>query len=845
MINLNNSGQMFNSYPLFTFGSLNGFSSSDFTMGSGTKAGYTYGFVQDGTNPNQIDLTITGTGSNNLPSRQGLSWATGSGTWNTTATNWGGSATYVDGDTVTFGEPAASNSVVTISGSAVTPLSLTISNTSNSYTFTGGTNGGITGTTALYKTNAGMATLSTSNSYTGGTFITGGTLATGAAGDLCLGSATGGVTLDTQGTLMTTTSNFSSSRPFTVNAGGGTFLASTGTSSVGGTFAIAANATFTKTGTGTLVLTGTKSAVTAAAGSTISVQAGNLSIVPEGFTENGQFNIASGATLTLNTVTSTTAASTSFLVSSGGVVNGNLVVTNPLGLNFASPALSGTGAIQFQNMQTPPAPTHFSTASAQSIGVTGNYVTQNINCNIQLNSLNQPFYKTSISQSGSTTNGNGFILGNGTACSFFSIYPGAGNTFNINGVISGNCDVQFGGVGGGGQANTVYLNNQNTYTGVTMFECGVGGNLILGASNALPPTTDLIFAPINGNSYQTTVDLAGNNQTVASLSYWANAIAGANSNDWTSLGEQIVNTGAAATLTVSGTVTPSRPFGGVLGDTNNQNLILVKDGPNTLWLNGNYNSYSGGTTVKNGLLLLSPNNTASGTPTGYGDVTVSGGTLQGTATIGSGYPYVNLNVGAAGTVHPGLANSLAVGGQPGTLAVVGNATLSAGANMQFDFGPASTSLLSVSNQLSLPTTGNVTINLVNTGGLSGGTYPLITFGSLAAGNTSTLAVASQPSTALTWSGTTASLSDSGTAINVTIAGSSVWDVNTTADFQGWQTFSNGKTVTFDDSGSGGTVSIASSVAPARWCSTIRQSPTRLRVGRFRAPPACSFPAAAR
>ena len=80
-----------------------------------------------------------------------------------------------------------------------------------------------------------------------------------------------------------------------------------------------------------------------------------------------------------------------------------------------------------------------------------------------------------------------------------------------------------------------------------------------------------------------------------------------------------------------------------MGDTGDQNLILVKDGPNTLWLTGNNNSYSGGTTVLNGLLLLSPSNTgATSTPTGLGDVTVSGGTLQGSATIAG-----NLNVGGA------------------------------------------------------------------------------------------------------------------------------------------------------------------------------------------------------
>ncbi len=205
VINLNTSGsstQTFNSCPLFTFGNLVGFSSADFTIGSGSAAGYTYGFAKDGSNPNQIDLTITGSGANNLPTRQTLSWATSSGNWDTVATNWTGSvsgtgATFLNGESVTFGEPTAPNSVVTISSTTaispsggmltgVTPLSMTISNTSNAYTFTGGP---IIGTTSLTKSGAGLATLATSNSYTGGTFITGGTLATGAAGGSALAPA--------------------------------------------------------------------------------------------------------------------------------------------------------------------------------------------------------------------------------------------------------------------------------------------------------------------------------------------------------------------------------------------------------------------------------------------------------------------------------------------------------------------------------------------------------------------------------------------------------------------------------------------------------------------------------
>jgi fibronectin-binding autotransporter adhesin len=718
VVNLNTTGQTFNSYPLFQFGSLSGFSSADFTIGSGTTAGYTYGFTQNGLG--EIDLTITGTGANNLPTRQNLTWAAGSGTWNTNPTNWvsttGGTATtYYDGENVTFGEPTSNNSVVTVAGTAVTPLSVTISNSSNSYNFTGAP---ITGTTALYKTGAGLATLSTSNTYTGGTFITGGTLATGAAGDLSLGSTGAGVTLDMLGTLQTTTSNFSSSRAITVNAGGGTFAAAAGTSSVSGNLTIVPNGTFNSTGAGLLAFTGK---VNSGAGSTISVQGGTLSIVPDNFTANGNLNIASSATLVLPTSTSPSAASGSVTLGNNTTINGNLVITNPLTLQFnGTGPVSGSGAIQFQNMQTPPAPTHFTVASCQTLQLTGQFVTQDIDVNIQLNSLNQPFFKTSVSQSGGIANGTGFILGNGTTDSFFSIVPGAGNTLNINGVISGSCDVQLGPIGGGGQGGSINLNNQNTYSGVTMFESGLLGTVTLGTSNALPTTTDLIFAPINGNSYQAKLDLNGNSQTVASMSYWALA-----NSDSTSTAMQVVNgdPNAVATLTVSGAATPSRPFGGVLGDTNNHNLILVKDGPNTLWLNGNFNSYTGGTTVENGLLLLSPSNPVGGTPTGYGDVTVNGGTLQGTATIQG-----NLNVGAGGTVHPGLANSMA-GTQPGTLAVAGNGTLSAGANTQFDLSSTS-GLLALTGALNLtPSGGAVTFNFSDLGGFPG-TAPLITYTSL-------------------------------------------------------------------------------------------------------------------
>ena len=380
--------------------------------------------MKDAANPNQIDLTITGTGANNLPTRQSLTWATSTGNWDTSSTNWTGSvsgagATFFNGESVTFPEPTANNSVVTISSTTaisptggtlagVTPLSMTISNTSNAYTFTGGP---ITGTTSLIKSGAGLATLSTSNSYWNVHHRRNAT--TRAAGGTALGS--GGVTLDTQGTLMTTTSNFTTSNALTVNAGGGTFAASTGTSTVSGAVNILPGGTFNKTETGMLNLTG--GAVTAGTGSSVvNVSSGTLALeFPENFTENGQLTVAPGATLYLLTKTATTAASKTLTLGNDvTTINGNVLITNPLTLNFSGSQseILGTGSIQFRNMYSPPAPTHFTNATAQGISVSGNTnvpVPLQIDPNIQLGVGQQQFFNQHLAVRHST-NGNGFLL---------------------------------------------------------------------------------------------------------------------------------------------------------------------------------------------------------------------------------------------------------------------------------------------------------------------------------------------------------------------------------------------------------------------------------------------------
>jgi autotransporter-associated beta strand protein len=843
-INLRQTGTIFSSYPLFSFGSVSGFTGTTFNV-TGGSAGYVYTVVQNGSNSDEIDVNVT-----NGVTFNAQTWAASSGSWDQiNVGNWN-NGPYVDGEPVSFNNPSGA-STITIASSGATPQSVAINNSSNSYTFAGGP---INGTTGITKTGVGNATFATSNSYTGGTTITGGSL-TIAAGDLSLGNASGLVTIDGGASLVTTTTAVKSSRSFnvgTISGVGGTYNTAGQSDSISGTVTIGTGATFTVSGGGTLAVAQSKGVLTANTGSSIavlpntslSILADNITSVGNGVANNIAFNIAAGANVFLTSAVASTATSTVFEQAYGGTYNGHLVVQNPLTLSFASGSYSGTIQFQSASMQTPAGETHFSAASGALIQADNvNLVTlynQTIGANIQLDSDSMPFYRTSISQSGAIAGGTGFQLGNGTTASVLFIDPaspaGNPNTLTINGVISGSGDVQFGPIGGGGQGGTVVLNAQNTYSGVTMLEFGTGGVIQLGTSNALPKTTDVMFAPVSGNSYQANIDLNGNNQTVNSISYWAYGSAA---------NEGIVNNAAGtATLTVSGTSTPARPYLGILNDGTFGKLALVKAGSNALVLTGSNNGYSGGTTLQGGLLLLAPGSSSINSLGIYG-VVVTGGTLQGTAQIGfNAYSsaYQNLDVYAGGTVHPGLASipSIVPSGAlasgifpaqvPGTLSVLGSASFASGSNLIYDIASSSSqSLLTVNGALGLPTSGTITLTIGTSSGLTLGTpVPLIEYsGGLANGNSlssigSLFKVANAasyfPDYTLAVTGATAGVIDLTEVRNTPLwtgSSGSVWST-TAANFSSGGSptkFYNGDAVTFSDSSSTGSISISGSVAP--------------------------------
>jgi autotransporter-associated beta strand protein len=89
-------------------------------------------------------------------------------------TNWTGGPAYTDGSNVLFSD-GATTSTINIA-STVQPASVTFNNNSSTYAFSGAA---IAGTSSVYLTSGGNVTFNSANTYTGTTYIAGGSLTLG------------------------------------------------------------------------------------------------------------------------------------------------------------------------------------------------------------------------------------------------------------------------------------------------------------------------------------------------------------------------------------------------------------------------------------------------------------------------------------------------------------------------------------------------------------------------------------------------------------------------------------------------------------------------------------------
>ncbi|MEL7690744.1 autotransporter-associated beta strand repeat-containing protein [Citromicrobium bathyomarinum] len=284
--------------------------------------------------------------------------------------------------------------------------------------------------------------------------------------------------------------------------------------------------------------------------------------------------------------------------------------------------------------------------------------------------------------------GSGTITGTVTLNGDATITAASGGDLDLDGAIAGmDRNVTFGGSGGFGDVNVnggiatgsggvtvdylnVEFNSGNSFTGdVTMN----GGSLWLTASGA---STIADTARVVGNGGRLYV---GQNETIGSLSGSGLTVAGVFGSN---------------TLSVGGDDT-STTFGGTLGEAFGGTLGLTKTGTGTLTLTG-ANTYSGGTNVAGGTLLV---NGDQSTATGLTSV-FDGATLGGNGTIGGD---VTLADGAS--LNPGTS--------PGTLTINGNLALSSGSILNFEFGEAGVAggslndLVNVGGDLTLDGTLNV------------------------------------------------------------------------------------------------------------------------------------------
>ena len=524
----------------------------------------------------------------------------------------------------------AGNGTVTNSGVAAATLSTGGDNATS--VFSGTLQNG-TGILGLTKAGTGTLTLSGTNTYSGATTVSAGTLQAGSVGALSANSDfivtsilnLGGFA-NSIGSLAGTGTVTNTGAAATLTAEGDNLSTTFSGVLQNGTGALA----LTKTGTGTLTLTGTN---TYTGGTTIS--AGTLQLGNATATGSITGNILDNGILQFNR--------TDTALNLAGAISGT-----------GSVVQTGLGTVTFSGNNTYSGVTTVSAGTLQAGSTTALSATSDftVNATLKLNGF---------SNAVGSLAGNGTVTNTGVAIAILS----AGGD-NVSSVFSGT--LQNGpGVLGLTKAGTgtFTLSGLNTYSGATTVSAGT---LQAGSTTALSANSAFTVNSI--------LDLNGFANSIGSL-------AGTGT---------ITNLGAGATLSVGGDNT-STVFSGTLQNGPGA-LGLSKSGTGTLILTGTTNTYSGLTDVQGGQLSVRGNlgtsavhvetgATLGGAGTTGGAVTVfSGGILApgntgaGTLTLGS----LILNTGSVSDFELGPAG--VVGGGVNDLVVVtANLTLAGTLNV--------------------------------------------------------------------------------------------------------------------------------------------------------------------
>jgi len=500
--------------------------------------------------------------------------------------------------------------------------------------------GVLTGTGTNFAENAGTLTLQGVNTYTGLTWLDGGTVVI--TNDSNLGATSASVIFNSGGVLQVlSNTTLNASRGITLNNAGGTIDSSNQTTAVQGI--ISGAGALTKIGSGTLTLASnnTYSGFTIISNGTLQVGAGGTSgVLGSGtvsnyatlvfnrsdlFTnsnliagtgnliQNGTGSTAilvsnntySGFTIISNGTLQVGAGGTSGVLGSGTVSN-YAVLTFNRSDTFTNSNLiagtgwlvkAGTGTLVLSNANSYSGGTVVNTGTlvVQANGAVGNGMITN-NATVELGSasamnmvndllLNTGTLVVDSSASNSTWNGNVNLV-NATIMNT----PGA---LTVNGTITGSGSLTKLGSG------ALTLTNANIFTGDTIISAGT---VIVSNQNALQNSTvNYSAGGVGFGSGITRVNFGG-------LSGSSNLA--------------LTNADAAAVTLAVGANSANTTYSGVLSELG----ALVKTGTGTLTISGN-NNYNGGTTLSNGWLAVGNNNAV-----GNGSLTMAGGTLTTTGS---------------------------------------------------------------------------------------------------------------------------------------------------------------------------------------------------------------------